>query len=950
MIGSFFGLKDCFDRDVSKKGDDSISARFNFDLKDTLLVGRYGDSGQGNCQRSTHTGSFNQGLMGFLEDANELTITFHDDHGVVKGFSFVHGVYLKNGQYVLVPEKVYTNYGNLTGLMIESRNELVRQIANELGVGILDQEDHSSAEAHELVIPASDISKYYDCLSTSVGPKATEATVEGSLIQAEQINDKAATLKATYNLAEKLNFSKGRRAVQTILAPIVETFGVFAKLILPRMFKHIAWNDKDLWAVTARSPLLTMIASVIAFSFANPFTIFAAALVALVSSFFFGLSHEKNKGLNTVAGVVFSAPIVLAALLTNPFIAFSLMLLSPVAIHFAWNRFFGEDEDSLVENDPLQSQGRRVFVKAAAVGALAVIARPVEKTLAAVGVPTTLDDSVDPIFVSEVINPIGADGQLSMQWFNSRFSATTDSAQFERWRTSMGVTMGINYSNYVSYQNNSNFRNAMYNAINRMIQIDIDNRGQGINQFEMNNMQRDPNSNMSVIEETLRAIDKIAILDLSDLAQGVAITDLHAGQKSGVIGMRARDLAAIVNDDNALVSMLLSLVGHEGWHIRDYKVGLNKKNNNQEERVAEEFRAYSAGNYWDNKVIAVEGETLVTRYQAKAMKRMTSHIKDLLGNGFFARYVTVSLDYQSQYDAASQLLDFFGGTNGDLLDDAEIIFADKAYFLREGMRMDCSFIKYKRGNIVYGGVVANGTWLDVAQHLEDAEGLFYLDNDNRVAPFNVEDLVLNKISKVPIAALHLLLGGHTLPFFTSDSEIDMHEVAQSRFLNYSNANSLKDGLLRIASTKRPAVKVYVTKELCQKLATNRFLINRLNNFNGRPNIELVYEDVSVLDGALKGQQSVSYSDAKKEANQANESLFVLTHEGDTTHRGVTTFVFDLDDEDEQLNHHVLLEAVMIELVEYAQGIPTSFDFFTEVEPGIWQLDNAKILAEKLCQK
>src|SRR6185437_10901233 len=144
MIGLLLALKEAASK--TEKPTDQITAEISFDLKETLKIGRYGASGQGNCQNSTSTMGYNQSLMSFLGDAHELVILIRDGSQKVIGFALLHGVRTEDGRFLFVKEKIYTNLTHLTARQEEAATQVAEKLQSELGIPVVSADEQNGKE------------------------------------------------------------------------------------------------------------------------------------------------------------------------------------------------------------------------------------------------------------------------------------------------------------------------------------------------------------------------------------------------------------------------------------------------------------------------------------------------------------------------------------------------------------------------------------------------------------------------------------------------------------------------------------------------------------------------------------------------------------------------------------------------------------------------------------
>ncbi len=176
IIGEMIGLL----TELRKGGtltvdSEPVSAEISFDLKETLKIGRYGASGQGNCQNSTQSGEVNQSLMSFIGDAHELIMLFRDAQNTVIGFALLHGVFTETGDFIYIQDDVYTNDTHRAAQQEAAAIELARMIQKKLGVEV--KRLSKKAESETINIPKSRVLRYYDALKETVPTSSVSRTL-----------------------------------------------------------------------------------------------------------------------------------------------------------------------------------------------------------------------------------------------------------------------------------------------------------------------------------------------------------------------------------------------------------------------------------------------------------------------------------------------------------------------------------------------------------------------------------------------------------------------------------------------------------------------------------------------------------------------------------------------------------------------------------------------------
>ncbi len=186
LIGTLQALND-FPNYLNSLSANMITAEVSFDLKDTLKIGRFGASGQGNCQSSTNTGNYNKSLMSFIGDSHELIIILRDSSKDVIGFALLHGVYLDDMEFAYVKESVYTNDNTQTALQEEASKKIARQIANLLQVKILEANPQEGKD-FTVTIPESYVPRYLDSLGGAVQPLKIQRDIKATIIEPASSN------------------------------------------------------------------------------------------------------------------------------------------------------------------------------------------------------------------------------------------------------------------------------------------------------------------------------------------------------------------------------------------------------------------------------------------------------------------------------------------------------------------------------------------------------------------------------------------------------------------------------------------------------------------------------------------------------------------------------------------------------------------------------------------
>lgn len=143
--------------------EDRIKAKISFDLADGITIGRFGESGQGSCFRSTSPVSYNRSLMNFLGDPYEFQVLFTLNEKKI-GFMPLHLILTDNKEQSFFLE---TNMAYLDDRKLLDR---ARKAAERLMIGIYAQEGVATYDPYvkgrevELYIPQSKVPHYIDFL------------------------------------------------------------------------------------------------------------------------------------------------------------------------------------------------------------------------------------------------------------------------------------------------------------------------------------------------------------------------------------------------------------------------------------------------------------------------------------------------------------------------------------------------------------------------------------------------------------------------------------------------------------------------------------------------------------------------------------------------------------------------------------------------------------------
>ena len=129
VVSDMIGIVDTLNN-VGKSGDSGFTARISHDFGELLTIGRYGNSGMGNCQQVSQGDWYNQSLMGFIGDANEEIIVIKDKNNEMVGLVNLHGVKI-DGSDGFIVESVYTNLTQSTSQMENAVNDLINNLKKE---------------------------------------------------------------------------------------------------------------------------------------------------------------------------------------------------------------------------------------------------------------------------------------------------------------------------------------------------------------------------------------------------------------------------------------------------------------------------------------------------------------------------------------------------------------------------------------------------------------------------------------------------------------------------------------------------------------------------------------------------------------------------------------------------------------------------------------------------
>jgi len=159
------------------EGVDLMTAQVSHDLGETLLIGRFGNAGKGNCQRATRTGETNHALMSYIVSPSEHIIVFRDKRGKMIGFSLLHGVDTDKG-FALILEDPYLNKGS-HAQAVEASRMLADLIAKKTGIPVIYPYGKKDVSL-KYKYPMTPTKMYLDHAGTLA--QEHEGTVKGELI------------------------------------------------------------------------------------------------------------------------------------------------------------------------------------------------------------------------------------------------------------------------------------------------------------------------------------------------------------------------------------------------------------------------------------------------------------------------------------------------------------------------------------------------------------------------------------------------------------------------------------------------------------------------------------------------------------------------------------------------------------------------------------------------
>jgi len=162
------------------KKTETVTAQVSYDLKEAIKIGRYGSSGQGNCQNSNSV-TYNHSLMSFIGDPHESIVLFRNGDNAVIGFALFHGVFLGSGEFAFIKERVYTNID--AQYQEEASRKIAEEISSQIGVPVLDPYSNAAKQKVVVTMPASYVSRYLD-FTRSDRPAAEQKDIQ---IEAELI-------------------------------------------------------------------------------------------------------------------------------------------------------------------------------------------------------------------------------------------------------------------------------------------------------------------------------------------------------------------------------------------------------------------------------------------------------------------------------------------------------------------------------------------------------------------------------------------------------------------------------------------------------------------------------------------------------------------------------------------------------------------------------------------
>ena len=182
MIGLLKGLEEAVESEKETGKTGVVTAEVSFDLKEVLKIGRYGSSGQGNCQSSTYAGWYNASLMSFIGDSNELVIILKNAQEEMIGFALWHGGYLNNGEFTYVMDQVYTNDNASVGAQEQASRDLAQKMADVLNIKMSDVTAKDNTESLEIEIPASYVPRYFDAFGGEVSEDKFSKSITAGII------------------------------------------------------------------------------------------------------------------------------------------------------------------------------------------------------------------------------------------------------------------------------------------------------------------------------------------------------------------------------------------------------------------------------------------------------------------------------------------------------------------------------------------------------------------------------------------------------------------------------------------------------------------------------------------------------------------------------------------------------------------------------------------------
>jgi hypothetical protein len=141
--------------------ESKVKANLSFDFSEGIEIGRFGESGQGNCLKSTSPVSYNKSLMNLLGEAYEFQMMFQSGESRL-GFMPLHLIRTNKNSlsFFLETEMTYLNDNKYLKDAMSAANNLMFDIFEK--EGIVSYDPYKKGEELDLIISSSKMPHYLD--------------------------------------------------------------------------------------------------------------------------------------------------------------------------------------------------------------------------------------------------------------------------------------------------------------------------------------------------------------------------------------------------------------------------------------------------------------------------------------------------------------------------------------------------------------------------------------------------------------------------------------------------------------------------------------------------------------------------------------------------------------------------------------------------------------------